>query len=354
MRIGLDYRPAMMATTGIGRYVGALSGELASACDLRLFGVFRKGNRPEVRRAPTGAHLLAWPIPSRVFDFAGRVGLLPADRALGGCDLFHHTNYWLAEVGKNTRQVITLHDLAFLRDPTCHTRQAVAALKRVVASAVQRCAAFLVPSEATARDCEEFLGLARDRIFVTPLGVDPSFASPSPGPTPYLLSVGTLEPRKNHRRLIEAYARLGTDVPLHLVGKRGWQCDDVIELARVTPGVEWKGHLPEADMRAELAGATALVYPSVLEGFGLPVLEAMAAGVPVVTSNVEPLRSLAEGAALLVDPLDVDSIAGALERVIDEEGVRGPLIERGYARAAEYTWAECARATQRAYEAVLA
>ena len=354
MRVGLDYRPAMMATTGIGRYVGALSGELAQACDLRLFGVFRKGNRPEVRRAPAGARLLAWPIPSRLFDFAGRAGLWPADRALGGCDLFHHTNYWLAEVGSGTRQVMTLHDLAHMRDPGCHTPRAAAALTRVIDSAVRRCAAFLVPSEATARDCEEYLGIARDRIFITPLGVEPGFASPSPGPTPYLLAVGTLEPRKNHLRLIEAYARLCTDVPLHLVGKRGWCCDEVVERARTTPGVEWKGHLPEEQLRAELAGAAALVYPSLLEGFGLPVLEAMAAGVPVVTSSVEPLCSIAKDAAILVDPLDVDAIAGAMERVLDDSALRERLIECGLGRAAEYTWAGCADATRRAYEAVLA
>jgi len=355
VRVGLDYRPAMMATTGIGRYVRALCGELAHACDLRLFGVFRKGNRPEVRRAPAGARLLAWPVPSRAFDLLGRTGLWPADRALGGCDLFHHTNYWLAEVGRGTRQVMTLHDLAHLRDPTCHTPQAVDALTAVVDSAVRRCAAFLVPSEATARDCEEYLGLPRDRIFVTPLGVDADFASPcpSPAPSPYLLSVGTLEPRKNHLRLIEAYARLSADVPLHLVGKRGWHCEEVIERARTMPGVEWKGHLPEEQMRAELAGATALVYPSVLEGFGLPVLEAMAAGVPVVTSDVEPLRSIADGAALLVDPHDVDAIAGALERVLGDSALRSRLIASGRLRAAEYTWAGCADATRAAYEAVL-
>ena len=102
MRIGLDFRPAMMATTGIGRYVGSLSAQLAGACDLRLYGVFRKGNRPSVRRAPPGARLLAWPIPSRLMDGLGRLRLLPADRALGGCDLFHHTNYCLAEVAIGT------------------------------------------------------------------------------------------------------------------------------------------------------------------------------------------------------------------------------------------------------------
>jgi len=340
MRIGLDFRPAMMATTGIGRYVGALSEQLAGACDLRLFGVFRKGNRPSARRAPPGAHLLAWPIPSRLMN------LVPADRALGGCDLFHHTNYWLARVASKTPQVMTLHDLAFLREPRFYTVRAAEALTRVVRQAVDRCAAFLVPSEATARDCRELLGI--ERIFVTPLGVDPVASAPTGR---YLLSLGTLEPRKNHLRVLRAFARLETDCELHLVGRAGWMCDDVLELAATTPRVVVRGHLPEAALRTALAGAAALVYPSLMEGFGLPVLEANAAGVPALTSDLEPLRT---DAALCVDPRDEEAIEDGMRRLLKDSSLREDLIHRGRARAEQHSWERCARMTREAYEAVLA
>jgi len=349
MRVGLDYRPAMMATTGIGRYVGALSACLAPSCDLRLFGVFRRGNRRSVRRGPPGARLLAWPIPSRVMDGLGRLRILPADRALGGCDLFHHTNYWLAAVGARTPQVMTVHDLAFLREPGLYTARAAAALGRVVREAVDRCAAFLVPSEATARDCRELLGV--DRVFVTPLGVDPAPPAPSPPPaTPYLLCLGTLEPRKNHLRLLRAFARLGDGPELHLVGRRGWMCDDVLALAARTPRVVVRGHLPEPELRAALAGATALVYPSLREGFGLPVLEANAAGIPALTSDREPLRT---DAALCVDPLDEDAIVDGLRRIVGDTTLREALRVRGRARARDHSWERCAERTRAAYAAVL-
>ncbi|MHC4937713.1 MAG: glycosyltransferase family 4 protein [Planctomycetota bacterium] len=340
MRIGLDFRPAMMATTGIGRYVGSLSARLAPACDLRLFGVFRKGNRPAVRRAPPGAHLLAWPIPSRLME------LFPADRALGGCDLFHHTNYWLTRVAKKTPQVMTLHDLGFLKEPKYYTGRAAEALARVVQDAVQRCAAFLVPSEATARDCRELLGI--DRIFVTPLGVDPVPASEAGR---YLLSLGTLEPRKNHLRVLRAFARLDTDCELHIVGREGWMCDDVLELAAKTPRVVVRGHLPEPELSRALAGAAALVYPSLLEGFGLPVLEANAAGVPALTSDLDPLRT---DAALCIDPTDEEAIEDGMRRLLTDSALRDKLIRKGRARADEHSWERCARMTREAYEAVLA
>ena len=348
MRVGIDYRPAMMATTGIGRYVAGLSARLAGACDLRLFGVFRKGNRPEVRRAPPGSRLLAWPVPTRLMQM-----ILPIDRALGGCDLFHHTNYWLARVRPRVRQVITIHDLSHLRDPGFHTPATTATATAVLERACRVCAAFLVPSETTARDCEEFLNIPRDRIFVTPLGVDASSAEPARS-TPYLLALGTLEPRKNHARLIRAYARLATDVPLRIVGKRGWNCDEVIELARATPGVTWTGHLPEEQMQRELAGATALLYPSLHEGFGLPVLEAMAAGVPVLTSDRDPMRAIAGDAALLTDPTDEEAIEDALRRLLEDDALRVRLALAGPRQARAYTWDECARRTRVAYEAVLA
>jgi len=343
----MDYRPAMVARTGIGRYVAALSAALAGQCDLRLYGIFRKGNRPEVRRAPPGCRLVAWPVPSRL------AGLIPADRILRGCDLYHHTNYLVGSVSSATPEVMTLHDLAFLRDPSFHTPRAVRALERVLKRALDRCAAFLVPSEATARDCEELLGLSRDRVFVTPLGVDPSFYDLGGESQGYLLAVGTLEPRKNHARLIRAFGRIGGNRELRIAGGRGWLCEEVVRAAEATPGVRLLGHLDDSALRAQLAGATAVVYPSLLEGFGLPVLEAMAAGKPVLTSDRDPLRAVAGEAALLVDPEDEGALADGLERVLSDSDLRTRLAAAGPKRARRFTWTACAAATMRAYEAVL-
>jgi glycosyltransferase involved in cell wall biosynthesis len=180
--------------------------------------------------------------------------------------------------------------------------------------------------------------------------VDPIEPSPPP-PAPYLLSLGTLEPRKNHLRVLRAFARLGTDHQLHLVGRRGWMCDEVLALAARTPRVVVRGHLPDAELRRTIAGATALVYPSLLEGFGLPVLEANAAGVPALTSDREPLRT---DAALCVDPLDTEAIEDGMRRLLGDEELRRGLIARGRLRARAHSWGRCADLTRAAYGAVLA
>jgi glycosyltransferase involved in cell wall biosynthesis len=350
----MDYRPALRATTGIGRYARELAGALArDGIDLRLFGVFHKGNRKSLRRGPPGARLVAWPVPSRLMDLLGRLGILTADRAVGGCDLFHHTNFILPVVSPGVPRVMTVHDLAFLRAEPFHTEEAKRALRGVMECAVRECRAFLVPSEATARDCAGCLRIPRERIFVTPLGVSPDFFDPAPAAReePYLLAVGTLEPRKNFRRLIRAAQRAG-DLPLLIAGGRGWLSEDV---RREAEGGRARllGHVPEARLRALVSGATAVLYPSLLEGFGLPVLEAMAMGKAVLTSDRPPLSDLAGGAALLVDPESEDSIEGGIRRLVSDEPFRRALGERARERAREFTWERCARETRRAYEAAL-
>ena len=360
MRVGMDFRPAMAPMTGIGRYVRGLAGALArDGADVRLYAVYLRGNRKEKRRPPPGTKLVAWRFPARVMNALGRCGILPADRALGGCDVFHHTDYVLTEVARKTPQVMTVHDLAFLRDPGFHLPRAASTLEGIVRRAAARCEALLVPSEATARDCRELL--RADRVFVTPLGVDEEFFALAPethrpcaldGPKaspsrPYLLAVGTLEPRKNFARLIRAHARSGIDMDLRIAGGPGWLFGDVLEAASAAPRTRLLGHVPDPELKRLLAGATAFLYPSLLEGFGLPVLEAMAAGKPVLTSDREPLRSLAGDAAILVDPSDEEAIAQGIRRVVEAPPRGGPERARGY------TWARCAAATRRAYEAAL-
>jgi glycosyltransferase involved in cell wall biosynthesis len=350
----MDFRPAMAPTTGIGRYVRGLAGALANGgTDVRLYAVYLRGNRREKRRPPPGTRLVAWRFPARVMNALGRAGILTADRALGGCDVFHHTDYVLSEVSRRTPEVMTIHDLAFLREPSFHTPWAARELERIVRAAAGRCAAFLAPSEATARDCREFLGI--DRVFVTPLGVDEEFFALAPGAPsrPYLLAVGTLEPRKNFARLIRAHARARVDLDLWIAGGRGWLCHEVEEAAKSAPRVRLLGHVADAELRRLLAGATAFLYPSLLEGFGLPVLEAMAAGKAVLTSDREPLRGLAGDAAVLVDPADEEAIAAGIRRVAGDGALRATLAQRAVARARGYTWHACAAATRRAYEAVV-
>ena len=357
----MDFRPAMQATTGIGRYVHGLAGALADRCDLRLYGCYFSGNRPEARRGAP-APLTAFKIPSRLVKLLARTRIYPIERLLGGFQVFHNTNFLMLPV--RTPQVMTLHDLAFFQEGL-HTARATTAMRQVVDDAVQRCGAFCVPSEATARDCEERLGLSRDRLFVTPLGVDESFflaptkcsvapteGSVAPTEGEYVLGVGTLEPRKNQLRLVQAMA--GIDAELLLAGRRGWSCDDVVEAAEKAPNVRWLGHVPEARLRELVAGASVVAYPSLFEGFGLPVLEAMAAGKPVLTSDRDPMREVAGDAALLVDPCDVGAIADGLSRLLGDPALRERLAKVGPERARRFTWDACAEATLRAYHAVLA
>jgi len=346
----MDFRPAMVASAGIGRYVAGLAGGLAPRCDLRLYGVFLRGNHGAA--APPESRLVAWRFPARVMNWLGRARLLTTDRALGGCDVFHHTDFVLPEVAPGTPQVMTLHDLAFLRAPETHTPLAVRRLGEIVRRARDRCAAFLVPSEATARDCRALLGVDP---FVTPLGVDESlFALPPARPARrYLLAVGTLEPRKNHARLIRAFGRARLDCDLLVAGARGWLCGETERAAAETPRVRLLGRVSDAELRTLLAGADALCYPSRLEGFGLPVLEGMAAGRAVLTSRIEPLAGLAGDAALLVDPEDEEEMAEALRRLACDAALRAELGARGRERARRYTWERCAEATLQAYGAVL-
>ncbi|MEE8107122.1 MAG: glycosyltransferase family 1 protein, partial [Planctomycetota bacterium] len=315
-------------------------------------------------RAPAGTRLTAWPVPSRLMDLLGTTGALSADRAVGGCDLFHHTDYVLPEVSPRTPQVMTLHDLAFLRNGW-HTARDAYSLSRIVARARRRCAGFLVPSARTARDCVERLGLAEDRVFVTPLGVEQRFfaaarSEPDAGARPYLLALGTVEPRKNHVRLMRAFESVAAKVPdveLHIAGPWGWRFEEVRAAharSKVRDRIRFLGHVPDDRLATTIAGAAGVCYVSLFEGFGLPVLEAMAAGVPVVTSDIDPMREVAGNSAVLVDPYDVDAIADGLSSLLLDEALRRRLRQLGPARARTFDWATCATATLAAYEALAA
>jgi alpha-1,3-rhamnosyl/mannosyltransferase len=229
----------------------------------------------------------------------------------------------------------------------------------ILPQVLKRCAVVLTPSETVAEQVSSELAFPRDRIVVTPEGVRPSAlrsGTPATGPDrrSYLLFTGTREPRKNLDRLLRAFAQVGDlDLDLVVAGPAGWGSGDLrartVELG-LAGRVEFPGYLGDEDLAALLAGARAFVFPSLYEGFGLPPLEAMAAGVPVVAARAGALPEVLGDAPFWCDPLDVESIAAAIRAAVTDDGLRARAVAAGHARAAGYDWAETARLTLGAYE----
>jgi glycosyltransferase involved in cell wall biosynthesis len=229
--------------------------------------------------------------------------------------------------------VLTVHDLAILRYPAAFPRWHRLYGKAGVEKVLRQADAVVAVSEFTKEEVTELVGVLPERIHVVPNGVDAVFTSGGPSVEgSYALAVATLEPRKNLGRLVEA-ARLA-GVELRVVGARGWGGVEV-------PG--WVGEIPDAHLAALYRGARCVLYPSLYEGFGLPVLEAMACGTPVVTSRGSAMEEIAGGAAVLADPLDAASIA---EGIAETQARRDELVPLGLARASGFTWARSADAVE--------
>jgi alpha-1,3-rhamnosyl/mannosyltransferase len=269
--------------------------------------------------------------------------------------------------------IITLHDLSHLHYPQLHPNERVAYLRRQLPHSLLNARHIIVDAQSTRQELIDIFDLPGEQISVIPLGVDPSFHTVNTGPTSstlerfelrpkhYLLSVGTLEPRKNIERTLQAYTALPEylrkDFPLVLSGGKGWK--DAAIHARLKqikpPGrVILTGYVDHHDLLALYAACTAFVYPSLYEGFGLPILEGMAAGAPVITSNVSAMPEVAGDAALLIDPNSVDELAAAMQHVLEDQHLAADLSKRGQARARDFTWARTAAQTLDVYRRVLA
>lgn len=290
-----------------------------------------------------------------------RLGMPKVERATGEVDVCHATG--LVPAPSRAPLVVTVHDLAFIRFPEMFTAHGVKVMKRSLDRIIERAAMVICPSDQTARDLLE-VGLAADRIAVVPLGVRPRPVSIEEvagvrselglGDRPFALFVGTIEPRKNLVRLVRALASMGSRLPLVVAGADGWGAERS-ELAAVVEDddleVRFVGLVSEAKLAALYAAAEVFAYPSEWEGFGLPVLEAMAYQTPVVTSRNTSTAEVAGGAAVLVDPFDVDSIAAGLAEALDPDR-RAGLIAAGLARVERRSWEMTAAATVEVYRQV--
>ncbi len=314
---------------------------------------------PEPWQPTVPVHHLALPRPLLYETWHG-LGRPRVESVTGPVDLCHVVGGAIA--ASDAPLVVTIHDLAFLHHPEMFTRHGLRFFRRALQLTIERATMVFVPSLATLEDCVR-AGIDRNRLRHAPWGV--TVSDPDDGAVAaarqrfglhgdYVVMVGTLEPRKNLRGLLAAWSVLGRDdLGLVVVGPKGW--GDAVDPALIPPTLTRTGFVTEDVRDALYRGATVSVYPSLLEGFGLPVLESMALGCPVVTSSGTSTEELVEGGAgVAVDPKDPTAIAAAIAGLVDDPSGREDLAERARRRAAEYTWERTASAVIDGYREVLA
>jgi glycosyltransferase involved in cell wall biosynthesis len=344
MRIALDVTPITAGSTGVARYARELHVSLVEAgVDVVTYAIGR-GPHP----APEGTHHLRVPLRAvqRMWQVVGRPRV---EDLVGPVDLVHCLD--LLPTPSRAPCVMTAHDLVALELPALHSPRQVETQRRQLA-AFGRADLVLADSRATAAALVQ-RGVPADRVTVVPLGLSDPGPITSHDRGPYLLAVGELAARKNLPVLIEAFraARLPEQVELLLVGPEGFGAEGTTSL--LGGRVRALGRVDDATLAGLYAGATALCFPSLAEGFGLPVLEAMRAGTPVIASDLDVLREVAGDAAVYVAASDVRAWSAALERVVDDQDLRAKLARAGIAASEGRTWAVTAAATVAAYEKVL-
>ena len=296
--------------------------------------------------------------------------ILPVALAARRLDLCHYTNFD-APLPGDTPSVVTMYDMSLLLSPHLHPARRVLMLTPLIHLTARRARAVVCLTESARQDAIRCLPLDPRRVHVVPGAVAPAFR-PINDPeglekvrarygleTDYVLFVGTIEPRKNLLRLAHAFAQLrhdGFTGQLVIAGGRGWKSAGLrprIDELGIHEAVVFTGYVPDEDLVALLAGARAFVYPSLYEGFGLPIVEAFACGVPVVTSNRGAMAEVAADAALLVEPTDERALADALRVALTDEPVRRRLRAAGLARAAQFNRHNTARQALAVYKSVL-
>jgi glycosyltransferase involved in cell wall biosynthesis len=278
---------------------------------------------------------------------------IPVEWFTGPVHIFHSTDFVLPPV-RQARTILTVHDLTFMRLPECAEAGLRAYLDKVVPRSIQRADLVLADSQSTKKDLIELLGVSPDKIEVVYAGVERRFR-PMEGEMalhrvkkryglnfPFILSLGTLEPRKNFTRLIEAYALMrDRGLKLVIAGGKGWLYDEIfakVEELGLEDKIIFPGFIADEDLPALYNLAKIFVFPSLYEGFGLPPLEAMACGTPVVTSDRPSLPEVVGGAGLMVEATDDQELARAMERVLTDENLRREMREKGLRQAAKFTW----------------
>ncbi len=353
LRVALDATPLLGRRTGVGQFCAGALAALAEREDLELsgFALSWRGRGQLGALLPPGVAAVNRALPARVLQWSwARWAFPPAELCVGQADVVHGTNF-VVPPARRAATVVTVYDLTPLRFPQW-CQPASLAYPQLVRQAVKRGAWVHVTSAFVASEVSELLGAPSERVRVVPPGVpvvaDGARLAPwgrlPPWASSYVLALGTVEPRKDLPTLVRAFGMVAGHHPglaLVLAGPDGWGSDELAEAVAACPArdrVLRLGWVPDPERAGLLAGAAVFAYPSRYEGFGLPPLEAMAAGVPVVATRAGALGEVLGDAAWLVEVGDAEALAGALEGLLGDEGRRQDLVRRGRERARQFTW----------------
>lgn len=372
LRVGVDLTAIWRRPTGIFRYAAELGRHLlllqeqAAELPVRYVFFFAREIHPDFLPLRDAYEAVICPTTNELFI---KQSWFPLTLPRLHLDVMHYPAFPppYAQLSR-TRTAMTLHDAGPWRYPEALTLHGRLYFRTLLAHGMKRCARVITVSQHAKAEIGHFLGeRALSKVSVIPEAARPEFATPCSAslmekvraayrvPDRYLLAVATVEPRKNLVTLLDAYKRLKRQSgapcpPLVIVGRKGWNCDDILSyMAELEDAVLFPGHVADEELIALYQMATCLVFPSLYEGFGLPVLEAMIAGCPVITSRASSLPEVAGDAALLVDPLNAEEIAAAMQRVVQNEDLRARMIRDGRAQAARFSWEQTARLTRDVY-----
>lgn len=377
MRIILSVEPVRFPLTGIGRYTYELASELQKRPEIASFKLF-SGTRylpslPSASNHSSTSHGFKRMVQQSAVAMELYRLLMPWLRARAlrhdADHLYHGPNFFIPPFAG--RSVATFHDLSPFTWTQCHDPKRVRYLQKELRATLDRADALITDSEFTRRELAAFSGWPVERIHSVPLASSGDFRPRTAcdlqetldrhglQPGGYSLYVGTIEPRKNIETLLDAYRRLPLELrrrwPLVLAGYKGWQSEEIhsrIEAAQHEGWARYLGFVSGTDLPLLFAGARLFAFPSHYEGFGLPVLEALSSGVPVVCSNSSSLPEVAGDAALMCEPLDVEALTGLLRQGLEDESWRALAVAKGMQHAASFSWRRCASQTVDVYKAV--